>query len=69
MGMRKSVWTRPATLNPMDSHSPWALGLRRCSVMGCPGLMPPPTCGLVMPLIPPRPRAASPAKSLVDSQS
>lgn len=37
--------------------------------MGCPGLMPPPTCGLAMPLTPPRPRAASPAKSLVDSQS
>lgn len=31
--------------------------------------MAPPTCGLAMPLTPPRPRAASPAKSLVDSQS
>lgn len=52
-----------------DAHSPWALGRHRCRVTGCPALAPPPTWGRATPLTPPRPRAASPAKSLVDSQS
>lgn len=37
--------------------------------MGCPALRPPPTWGLATPLMLPRPRAASPAKSLAESQS
>lgn len=36
---------------------------------GCPALALPPTWGLATPPMLPRPRAASPAKSLVDSQS
>ena len=59
---------RPAPPRPA-AHSPWALGLRRCRVTGCPALALPPTRGLATPPTLPRPRAASPAKSLVDSQS
>ena len=51
------------------AHSPWARGRRRCSVTGWPALALPPTWGLATPPPLPRPRAVSPAKSLVDSQS
>lgn len=61
----------PPALRPTspDPYSPWALGLRRCRVMGCPALTPPPTWDRTMPLMLARLRAASPAKSFVDSQS
>ena len=54
---------------PPEAHSPWARGRRRCRMTGWPALALPPTWGLATPLTLPRPRAASPAKSLVDSQS
>ena len=44
-------------------------GRRRCRVTGWLALALPPTWGLATPPTLPRPRAASPAKSLVDSQS
>lgn len=60
---------RPLNLLPLDLHSPWARGLRRCRVMGCSALVLPPTWDRKMPPMLPRLRAASPAKSLVDNQS
>jgi len=59
----------PAGPAPPEAHSPWARGRRRCRVTGWLALALPPTWGLATPPTLPRPRAASPAKSLVDSQS
>lgn len=50
-------------------YLPWARGRHKCRVTGCTALTLPPAGVLVTPVTVPRPRAASPAKSLVDSQS